>query len=101
MHARSVAQTPFQTVSLGISVNKGLSSLVCRFTPDPGGPSRDDDGQPDGYKLAYTVPRADPHHDLPEEAPRAQDAPVHVPMHVTPKPRVLPPLQVRVPYNQD
>src|SRR5215216_3948288 len=89
-----------RTHLLGTWVNKGLSSLVYRLTPSPGGPSRDDNGPPDRYKLAYPVPCTDPHHELPEVAPRAR-APVHIPMHVTPKPRVLPPLQVRVPYNQD
>src|SRR5215218_1663603 len=84
---------------LGTSVNKGLGSLVCRLTPEPRDPSRNDYGPPDGYELAYSVPGANPDHHLPEEAPRLH-TPVHVPMHVTPKPRVLPPFEVRVPYNQ-
>src|SRR5215218_9324833 len=79
-------------------VNKGLSSLLCRLTPEPGGPSRNGYGPPDGYKLAYSVPCANPYHHLPKEAPRVQHAPVHVAVHVTPKARVLPALQVRVPY---
>src|SRR5215203_6430540 len=82
-------------------VNKGLSSLVCRLTPDSGDPSRNGYGPPDGYKLAYSVPCANPYHHLPEEAPRIQEAPVHVPLHVPPKWRVLSPFQVRVRYNQD
>src|SRR5215218_6131532 len=82
-------------------VNKELSSLVCRLTPDPGDPSRNGYGPPDRYKLAYSVPCANPYHHLPEEAPRIQEAPVHVAAHVTPKWRVLSPFQVRVPYNQD
>src|SRR5215204_4701444 len=81
-------------------VNKGLRSLLCRLTPEPGDPSCDDCGCPDGYELAYSVPCANPYHHLPKEAPRVQDAPVHVALHVTPKARVLPALQVRVPYNQ-
>src|SRR5215203_349573 len=75
------------------------NSLGCRLTPEPGGPSRDDNHPPEGYKLAYSPPCAKPNHHLPEEAPRLY-TPVHVPVHVTPEPRVLPPLQVRVPYNQ-
>src|SRR5215204_5210596 len=80
-------------------VNKGLGSLVCRLTPEPGGPSRNGYGPPDGYKLAYSVPCAYPYHHLPEEAP-CLHTPVHVALHVTPKARVLPALQVCVPYNQ-
>src|SRR5215204_6326785 len=82
------------------SVNKGLSSLVCRLTPEPGGPSRNGYGPPDGYELAYSVPCANPYQHLPEEAPRLH-TPVHVPLHVTPKWGVLSPFQVRVRYNQD
>src|SRR5215203_3710453 len=82
------------------SVNKGVSSLLSRLTPEPGDPSCDDCGCPYGYELAYSVPCANPHQHLPKEAPRVQDAPVHVAAHVTPKARVLPPLQVCVPYNQ-
>src|SRR5215211_1970391 len=96
----SPARSSENSILLRGWVNKGLSSLLCRLTPEPGDPGRDDDGQPDGYKLAYSVPCANPHHHLPKEAPRVQDAPVHVAAHVTPKLRVLPPLQVRVPYNQ-
>src|SRR5215207_4143647 len=82
-------------------LNKGLSSLGgCRLTPEPGGPSRNGYGPPDGYKLAYSVPCANPYHHLPEEAPRLH-TPVHVPLHVTPKWGVLPPFQVGVRYNQD
>src|SRR5215207_3909079 len=81
-------------------VNKGLSSLLCRLTPEPGGPSRNGYGPPDGYKLAYSVPCANPYHHLPKEAPRLH-TPVHVALHVTPKWGVLPPFQVRVRYNQD
>src|SRR5215216_7692714 len=84
---------------LGRWVNKGLGSLVCRLTPEPGGPSRNGYGPPDGYKLAYSVPCANPYHHLPEEAPRLH-TPVHVPLHVPPKWRVLSPFQVRVRYNQ-
>src|SRR5215208_7930579 len=81
-------------------VNRGLSSLLCRLTPQPRGPSRNNYGPPDEYKLAYSVPCANPYQHLPKEAPRVQDAPVHVADYVTPKSRVLPALQVRVPYNQ-
>src|SRR5215204_3328925 len=77
-------------------VNKGLSSLLSRLTPEPGDPSCDDCGCPYGYELAYSVPCANPHQHLPKEAPRVQDAPVHVALHVTPKARVLPQLQVCV-----
>src|SRR5215203_3319867 len=85
---------------LGRWVNKGLSSLLSRLAPEPGGPSRNGYGPPYGYELAYSVPCANPYHHLPEEAPRVHDAPIHVALHVTPKWRVLPALQVRVPYNQ-
>src|SRR5215208_1121347 len=81
-------------------VDKGLSCLVCRLTPDPGGPSPHDDSPPYGYKLAYSIPRANPYHHLPQEAPRLH-TPVHIPMHIAPERRALPPLQVRVAHNQD
>src|SRR5829696_6492847 len=81
-------------------LNKGLSSLLRRLTPEPGDPSCDDCGHPDGYELTHSVPCPNPHQHLPQEAPRVQDAPVHVALHVTPKARVLPALQVRVPYDQ-
>src|SRR5215208_3920217 len=81
-------------------LNKGLSSLVCRLTPEPGCPSRNGYGPPDGYELTYSVPCANPYHHLPEEAPRLH-TPVHVPLHVPPKWGVLPPFQVGVRYNQD
>src|SRR5215203_7340072 len=82
-------------------LNKGLSSLLRRrLAPEPRDPSCDGYGQPYGYELAYSVPCPNPHHHLPEEAPRVQDAPIHVALHVTPKARVLPALQVRVPYTQ-
>src|SRR5215217_5897964 len=81
-------------------VNKGLSSLVCRLTPEPRDPSCNSYGPPDGYELAYSVPCANPYHHLPEEAPRLH-TPVHVALHVTPKWGVLPPFQVGVRYNQD
>src|SRR5215203_59261 len=64
--------------------NKGLSSLLSRLTPEPGDPSCDDCGYPDGYELAFSVPCANPYHHLPKEAPRVKDAPVHVALHVTP-----------------
>src|SRR5215207_6593224 len=82
-------------------VNKGLSSLLSRLTPEPGDPSCDDCGHPDGYELTHSVPCANPYQHLPQEAPRVEDAPVHVAAHVTPKTRALPPLQVCVPYNQN
>src|SRR5215211_9531712 len=82
------------------SVNKGLSSLVCRLTPEPGGPSRNGYGPPDGYELAYSVPCANPYQHLPEEAPRLH-APIHVPMHVAPERRVLTLLQICVSDDQD
>src|SRR5829696_5734496 len=85
---------------LGTSVNKRLSSLLSRLAPEPRYPSCDGYGQPYGYELAYSVPCPNPHQHLPKEAPRVQDAPIHVALHVTPKWRVLPALQVRVPYNQ-
>src|SRR5215217_7687652 len=69
---------------LGRWVNKGLGSLVCRLTPEPRDPSRNGYGQPYGYELAYSVPCPNPHQHLPKEAPRVQDAPVHVALHVTP-----------------
>src|SRR5215212_5870759 len=81
-------------------VNKGLSSLLRRLAPEPRDPSCDGYGQPDGYELAYSVPCPNPHQHLPKEAPRVQDAPIHVALHVTPKWGVLPALQVRIPYNQ-
>ena len=81
-------------------VNKGLSSLVCRLSPEPGGPSRDDYGPPDGYKLAYSVPCANPYQHLSEEAPRLH-TPIHVPKHVAPDRRVLPLLQICVSDDQD
>src|SRR5215208_2489701 len=81
-------------------VKKGLSSLVCRLTPEPRDPSCNSYGPPDGYELAYSVPCANPHQHLPEEAPRLH-TPVHVPLHVPSKWRVLSPFQVRVRYNQD
>src|SRR5215217_855908 len=81
-------------------VNKGLSSLLSRLTPEPGDPSCDDCGYPYGYELTHSVPCANPYQHLPQEAPRVEDAPVHVAAHVTPKTRALPPLQVCVPYNQ-
>src|SRR5215217_3394261 len=80
-------------------VNKGLGSLVCRLTPEPGGPSGHHDSPSYWYKLAYSIPGAYPYHHLPQEAPRLH-TPVHVPTHVAPKARVLPALQVRVPHNQ-
>src|SRR5215212_8132893 len=92
--------TTFHTVSLRGWVNKGLSSLLRRLAPEPRDPSCDGYGQPDGYELAYSVPCPNPHHHLPKEAPRVQDAPIHVELHVTPKWGVLPALQVRVPYKQ-
>src|SRR5829696_3555938 len=85
---------------LRCGVNKGLSSLLCWLTPEPRDPSCADCGHPDGYELTHSVPCANPHQHLPKEAPRVQDAPVHVAAHVTPKTRALPPLQVCVPYNQ-
>src|SRR5215218_4625782 len=85
---------------LGRWVNKGLSSLLCRLAPEPRYPSCDGYGQPYGYELTYSVPCPNTHQHLPQEAPRVQDAPIHVALHVTPKARVLPALQVRVPYNQ-
>src|SRR5215218_9073240 len=80
--------------------NRSGGVLVCRLTPEPGGPSRNDYGPPNGYKLAYSVPCPTPYHHLPEEAPHLH-TPVHVPLHVTPKWGVLPPFQVSVRYNQD
>jgi hypothetical protein len=71
-------------------VHKGLSSLVCRLTPELAGPSHHDDSPSYGYKLAYSIPCANP----------CLHTPVHVSTHVAPKARVLPPLQVRVPHNQ-
>src|SRR5215204_1923967 len=68
---------------LGTWVNKGLSSLVWRLAPEPGGPSRNGYGPPYGYELAYSVPCANPYHHLPEEAPRLH-TPVHVALHVPP-----------------
>src|SRR5215213_8889732 len=76
------------------------TALGCRLTPEPGGPSPDYDSPPYGYELAYSIPRANPYHHLPEEAPRLHP-PVHIPMHIAPERRALPPLQVRVAHNQD
>src|SRR5215216_6189255 len=90
----------FRTVSPRTQMNEVASSLVCRLTPDTRRPGPDDNGHPDGYELAYSLPRPDPHHHLPEEAPRLH-TPVHVPLHVPSKWRVLSPFQVRVRYNQD
>src|SRR5215212_6178393 len=106
-HSTSPIGTDIQDVGYGLRrifllrgwVNKGLSSLLRRLAPEPRDPSCDGYGQPYGYELAYSVPCPNPHHHLPEEAPRVQDAPIHVALHVTPKARVLPALQVRVPYN--
>src|SRR3954464_424793 len=78
----------------------GRCRVIGAVAPQPRHPSCDDYGPPDGYKLAYTVPCTNPYQHLPKEAPRVHDAPVHVAAHVTPKWRVLPPLQVRVPYDQ-
>src|SRR5919199_4030590 len=80
--------------------NKRPSPLVCRFTPEPGGPSRDDYRPPDGYKLAYSMPCANPYHHLPKETPRLH-TPVHVTPDVAPERRALALLQICVPYNQD
>src|SRR5919107_3983469 len=81
-------------------VNKVMAPLVRRLAPDPGGPSPHDYSPPDRYKLAYSMPCANPYHHLPEETPRLH-APVHVPMHVVAERRVLTLLQICVSDDQD
>src|SRR5215213_7236718 len=77
-----------------------IGFLVSRLSPKSGSPGRDDDGQPEGYKLACSMSCASPHHHLPEEAPGLH-TPVRVAPDVAPGRRALPALQVRVAYDQN